>query len=69
MLKLPEKLTIRLGSLRLPLQRALAKLRQSPSEYLRRLVAADLRVSEPEMHAGRPRLKLSGRKVGYRVKS
>jgi len=66
---IPERLSLRLGDLRKPLEAKLAKTHETPSAYIQRIIAADLRRPIPAMQAGRPRIKLSCRKVGYRAKS
>lgn len=65
MKQIPERLSLRLGDLRKPLERKLHKTKQTPSAYLQALVAADLGVQVPVMRPG-PITGLSGRKVSYR---
>ena len=48
----PDRITIRLGTLRDPLDRRLAKLKQSPSEFIRRLIASELQIDSPIMRPG-----------------
>ena len=53
-LKIPEKITFRLGPLAESVSRQLKKTGESPSSYLRRLVADDLGEAAPEMLSGNP---------------
>lgn len=49
---IPERITIRLGNLRGPLEKKLKRKRCTPSEYVRRLLASDLGVHAPVMRPG-----------------
>lgn len=51
---IPEKLTVRLGDLRQPLEAWCDEHKQKPSEAVRRAVAAMLGVDAPEMAVGNP---------------
>jgi hypothetical protein len=51
------KITIVLGELEGPLQVRLKKLKLNKSEYVRRVLARDLGVQDPELKAGRPKGK------------
>ena len=69
-MKIPERLSIRLASLREPLARRLAKLRKTPSEYIRSLVAADLGIPVPVVREGRKPVCVTGisaKQVKYKV--
>jgi hypothetical protein len=68
MKQIPERLSLRLGDLRKPLERKLNKTKQTPSAYLQALVAADLGVAKPVMRPG-PVTGLSKRKVSYKTNS
>ena len=64
---IPPKLTIGLGPLREPLAKRLVKLRITPSEYMRNLLATDLGVAIPMMKPGRVVVNaVSERKVRYK---
>jgi len=62
-----DRITIRLGQLREPLAKRLAKLKVLPSSYLRDLIAADLKLDSPVMKPGRV-VVVSTKKVSYKVK-
>ena len=47
--KLPDKLTFRPGNLAKPMGKRLAKTGETPSEYIRRLIADDLGRKPPRM--------------------
>jgi hypothetical protein len=51
---IPEKLTVRLGDLRQPLEAWCDEHQQNPSEAVRLAVAAMLGVDAPEMTVGNP---------------
>lgn len=51
-MQIPERITIRLGNLRGPLEKRLNRKRCTPSEYVRRLLASDLGVHAPVMRPG-----------------
>ena len=51
---IPEKLTVRLGDLRQPLESWCDEHEQKPSEAVRIVVAAMLGVDAPEMTVGNP---------------
>ena len=53
-MSLPEKISFRPGSLVGPMAAKLAETNETPSEYLRRLVASDCGVECPELKAGNP---------------
>lgn len=60
---IPERITIRLGNLREPLQKRLKRARCTPSEYLRRLLASDLGVHAPIMRPGPVSVSLSKKTI------
>lgn len=51
---LPDKISFRTGTLAGPMAAKLAETTETPSEYLRRLVASDCGVECPEMREGNP---------------
>lgn len=51
---LPAKITFRPSTLAGPMASKLVETRETPSEYVRRLIAADCGVEPPEMRAGNP---------------
>ena len=53
-MSIPEKLTVRLGDLRQPLEQWCNEHQQKPSEALRIAVATMLGVDPPEMPEGNP---------------
>ena len=46
---IPDKLTVRVGSLAKPMARKLAQTEESPSQYVRRLIAEDTGARQPKM--------------------
>lgn len=57
---LPEKLTFRLGTLAGVVAAKLKRTGETPSEYLRRLIATDCGVDPPEMKEGNPTFGITG---------
>jgi len=53
-MKLPEKLTFRPGKLAGPMSKKIKKTGETPSAYVRRLIAQDCCVDAPEMKPGNP---------------
>jgi hypothetical protein len=53
-MSLPDKISFRPGTLAGPMAAKLAETSETPSEYLRRLVASDCGVECPEMKEGNP---------------
>jgi hypothetical protein len=54
---LPAKISFRPGPLAGPMGRKLKATGETPSEYLRRLVAEDCGKPEPEMNVGNPEFR------------
>lgn len=54
---IPDKITFRLGDLAGPMSARIERTQETPSEYLRRVVAADLGVVPPEMRGQVANLK------------
>jgi hypothetical protein len=54
---LPEKISFRPGSLAGPMGRKLKATGETPSAYLRRLIAADCGKPEPAMPEGNPQFR------------
>lgn len=54
MTQFPDKISVRLGPLRTSLARKLARSGLTPSEYLRQLIADDLRMQVPQLEPGNP---------------
>lgn len=54
---IPDRLTIRLGSLRPAIEESCDKHGLTPSELIREAVAAYLGVDVPELEAGNPNFK------------
>lgn len=54
---IPEKISFRPGPLAGPMGRKLKATGETPSEYLRRLVAEDTGKPEPEMSVGNPEFR------------
>lgn len=52
--ELPDRITFRPGSLAGPMAKKLLATGEGPSEYVRRLIAADCGVEPPEMIVGNP---------------
>lgn len=53
---IPDRISFRPGSLAGPMENRLAETGEGPSEYVRRLIAADCDVEPPEMPVGNPSL-------------
>lgn len=51
-----DRITFRPGSLAGPMEKKLAATGETPSDYVRRLIAADCGVAPPEMLVGNPTL-------------
>lgn len=51
---LPDRITFRPGTLAGPMELRLSATGECPSEYVRRLIAADCGVEAPEMVSGNP---------------
>lgn len=56
MAEIPDRITFRPGALAGPMAAKLAATGEGPSEYVRRLIAADCDVEPPEMVVGNPAL-------------
>jgi hypothetical protein len=63
MVKVPERITIRLGSLRAPLERYCGKHKLAPTEAGRRALAELLGKKVPEMPEGNPDFKKQKKKA------
>lgn len=53
-MQLPEKISFRPGPLAGPMGKKLQSTGETPSQYLRRLVAEDCDTTPPQMSAGNP---------------
>lgn len=53
-MELPDRISFRPGNLAGPMELKLAATSETPSEYIRRLIASDCGVDAPEMPVGNP---------------
>jgi hypothetical protein len=65
---IPQKISFRLGELAGPMAAKIAATEETPSEYIRRVVAADLGCDVPEMRGNVAYLKQFAKKKRSRKK-